>query len=251
VTYARRLRFGLPILDEMLQGGLVAERPYLITGPPGSGKSLLAAQFLIQGLKEGDRGLLVALDEPPNEIKANLRPLGAKIEDLDVLDANSDILKMEPTPVMELSTEIRPFRFRDIPAAIRKTPDSGGVEISVHSLQNQLKVTFRRTTYKRLVLDSLTGLKMFTMKDFEEQIAVQSFIRFLTENHVTSLLTMETGPQAQPALERLLTRGEIRLHRERVPSGLERWVSVEKYRGSKHDEGYRKFSIQDSGLYVE
>ena len=70
--FRKKIQFGISGLDSMLEGGLIPERPYIISGPPGSGKTILAMQFLQEGLKKGEKVLFVALEEPVNEIKFNL-----------------------------------------------------------------------------------------------------------------------------------------------------------------------------------
>ncbi len=80
-----RVRTGIKGLDQMLNGGLIPHRPYIVSGPPGSGKSTLCMQFLLQGLKEGQHGLFVALEEPPNEIRYNVESYGWKVGDVEIL----------------------------------------------------------------------------------------------------------------------------------------------------------------------
>jgi circadian clock protein KaiC len=67
--YRKKVQFGIKGLDEMLEGGLIPERPYIISGPPGAGKTILAMQFLQEGMRKGETSLFVALEEPVNEIK--------------------------------------------------------------------------------------------------------------------------------------------------------------------------------------
>ena len=74
-----RISTGTPGLDTMLEGGLVAHRPYLIVGPSGTGKTSLALQFLLEGVRRGERTLYVTLEEPPNEDRVNQRGLGPEL----------------------------------------------------------------------------------------------------------------------------------------------------------------------------
>src|SRR5256885_9013733 len=110
VTPAARMRTGIAGLDKMLHGGFVPGRPYIVSGPPGAGKTILAMQFLREGLEGGERCLFVCLEEPPNELKINMRAFRWNLDDLDVLDANSDIRRFEPTPILESSTEEEPIK---------------------------------------------------------------------------------------------------------------------------------------------
>ena len=246
-----KIRTGVPGLDRMLHGGLVPHRPYIVSGPPGSGKSVFSMQFLLEGVQGGERCLFVALEEPPNELKANMRVFKWPVDDIEVLDANSDIRWFEPTPVIEISTEVEPIKMREIEARIRKTPDFESHEVTVHSLQQLLKNLFIKRRYERVVIDSMTALRYFCMREFEETLTTQSFMRFLAESKVTSLLTVELPEEGEAPPEAFLARGEIRLHKLRDETGIKRFISVEKYKGSSHDEFVYPFHITGTGVVVQ
>jgi circadian clock protein KaiC len=251
VNGAAKIRTGVPGLDKMLHGGLVPARPYILSGPPGAGKTILSVQFLREGLEGGERCLFVALEEPPNELKLNMRPFRWNLDDLEVLDANSDIRRFEPTPILEISTEEEPARMRDLDEHIRKTPDFESREVTVHSLQQLLKNVFLKRQYERVVIDSITALKYFCMREFEEILTTQSFMRFLAESKVTSLLTLELPEEGEVPPEAFLARGEVRLHKFRDDTGIRRVVSIEKYKGSSHDDVVYPFEITNAGVAVQ
>ena len=69
--HAQRSSSGVPGLDEVLDGGFIANRVYLIEGNPGAGKTTLALQFLLEGLERGERGLFISLGETAEELNAN------------------------------------------------------------------------------------------------------------------------------------------------------------------------------------
>src|SRR5881409_3729159 len=86
-----RVKTGVAGLDTMLNGGLLPARPYVVSGPTGSGKTILAVQFLLDGLRQQEPCLLVTLDEPPIEVKANMGTFGWNLDRLKILDATPDI----------------------------------------------------------------------------------------------------------------------------------------------------------------
>jgi KaiC/GvpD/RAD55 family RecA-like ATPase len=241
MRFTNRIKMGATGLDTMMGGGLIPERPYIISGPPGSGKTTLAIQFLLEGLKKGEKGLFVALQEPVNEIKYNMESLGIKLGSMQILDANSDVRRYEPTPVMEISSKSKVLLLKNVDETIRKTSRFKSTVISVHSLQTMLQSEFRSTHYDRLVIDSLTALRFFCMVT-EEDILLQSFLRFLSESKITALMTVETPEDYTLAPEMFLARGEIRLHKFRDTGPIKRMISIEKFRGSEHDE--RSYPIE-------
>src|SRR5207244_13164269 len=87
-----------------------------------------------------------------------------------VLYANSDNRRIEPTPILEISTEEEPAKMRAIGERIRKTPDFESKEVSVHSLQQLLKNLFLKRNYERVVIDSLTALRDSCMREFAENV---------------------------------------------------------------------------------
>jgi KaiC/GvpD/RAD55 family RecA-like ATPase len=246
----KRLRFGIDNLDIMLHGGLIPKRPYIISGAPGTGKTILATHFLMEGLKNHENGLIVALEEPPNEIRANMESLGWDIDGIYVIDANSDIRKPEPTPILEISSESVLKTMSEVPYEIRKSDEINSLDVTVHSLLQMLKQEFRRRRFRRVVIDSLTALRYFCMEDFEVRVGIRSFIRFLTEMKLTSLLTLETPENGKIEFENLLARGDIKLHRYRDGSKLKRAISIEKFKGSAHDTFLHPMEITEKGIEV-
>lgn len=247
---AEKIGTGIEGLDNMLNGGLIPGRPYIVSGPAGSGKTTLCVQFLLDGLRQGEDVLFVALEEPPNEIRYNMETHGWNVGEVEVLDANSDIRRFEPKPILEISSEIRPVPMSNVPYGIRKTPEGESREVTVHSLQQALKNLFARRNYGRVVIDSLTALRQFCMRDFEESVSTQSFIRFLTEAGKTALMTVETSGHSGSDLETFLARGEVRLHMFRHENGIKRFISIEKYKGSSHLENIVPMELKEGGIFV-
>jgi len=68
----QRLRTGIPGFDEVTQGGLLADRIYLVDGDPGAGKTTFALQFLLEGVRNGERCLYVTLSETRDELASEV-----------------------------------------------------------------------------------------------------------------------------------------------------------------------------------
>lgn len=71
-----RISTGVEGLDEMLQGGLIPGRTYLVKGGPGSGKTTLGVQFIMEGVKNGEKCLYMTLEESPKSLKENVAKFG-------------------------------------------------------------------------------------------------------------------------------------------------------------------------------
>src|SRR4051794_34486296 len=81
-----RVRIGIPELDNVLHGGLTANRVYLVEGTPGSGKTTLALQYLLEGRKNGETGLYVTLSETREELVAAAESHGWSLEGIGIFE---------------------------------------------------------------------------------------------------------------------------------------------------------------------
>jgi KaiC/GvpD/RAD55 family RecA-like ATPase len=250
-----RVSTGIPGLDRMLGGGLLAGRPYLVTGGTGSGKSLLALSFLLEGLRLGEEVLLVAVDEPPTEIVENVRAFGWDLSAVRTLDANPGtraIKRMADVQEIRALSDLKSMR--DLSAETRKPSDSD--DISIQSIHLKLRQQMGGGRFKRVVVDSLTSIRRFAMKsailgDIQpERTEVQSLLRFLSEMEVTTLLTATPGNPMVLSPEEILTRGEILVTRKWVGDRSIRQIKIVRMRGSAHDPERRPFAITPQGFVV-
>ncbi len=246
-----KVKTGVPGLDEMLEGGLIAGRSYIVSGTSGTGKTTLAVQFLLEGTRKGERVIYVALDEPPNEVKSDMEALGWDIGKIQVFDATPDVMNYDKTPVRDVSTERKVVYFKDISGVIRQTSEKSPADMSINTLQELLKQEMRSRTFSRIVIDSLTSLKYFYIRTSEQNTTLMSFVRTLSDLGVTGLLTVQLPEIAKPDVEAHVSRGEIRLHKWIDGRGLTRGVTIEKYRGSSHDPRLRLLKITDQGITIK
>lgn len=81
-----RISTGVPGVDEVLHGGLVPERSYLVRGEPGTGKTILGLHYLTKGAADGDTALFINLEEATEDIEQNATQLGFDLTDIHFLD---------------------------------------------------------------------------------------------------------------------------------------------------------------------
>jgi circadian clock protein KaiC len=246
-----KVKTGVPGLDEMLEGGLIAGRSYIVSGTSGTGKTTLVMQFLLEGTRKGERVIYVALDEPPNEARSDMDALGWDIGKVQVFDATPDVMNYDKTPVRDVSTERKVVYFKDVSGVIRQTSEKNPADMTINTLQEVLKEEMRRRKYSRIVVDSLTSLKYFYIRTSEQSTTLMSFFRMLSDLGVTALLTVQLPEISKPNVESHVSRGEIRLHKWIDGRGMVRGVTIEKYRGSSHDSRLRLMKITDQGIVIK
>jgi KaiC/GvpD/RAD55 family RecA-like ATPase len=251
-----RVSTGVAGLDKMLRGGLIPRRPYVISGASGTGKTILAMQFIVEGLKQGEACMWVSLDEPPNELKANMTAFGWNLDHLKILDATPDIRMHKRKSVIDVGTTLDVRDMEEV-KGIRVSQQLRSMEVSIHSVQKMLKQEFfqhqERTgeNYQRIAIDSLTALKMFSLVGVDSRIMIQSFMRFLSELEATCLIISEHLDTSIIETEFFLARGKIRLHKWLDGSSIRRAISIEKMRGTGFDEKMRQLTIGPNGVTVD
>ena len=246
-----RIATGVEGLDEMLGGGLLPARPYLLVGPPGSGKTTMAMQFLLKGIRQGEEVLYVTLDEPPNELRSNFRSFPKDIDKVWVFDAIPDVMRYEKAPFKDIATVRSSQRLGDVKSTPRQTDEFRSVEIAITALMQALKMETVKRLYRRIVVDSLTALKYFGMKGFDDVVGAQAFLRFLSDLKITTIVTVEEAPQETNPPERLLARGEIRLRSWDAGGTQVRVIGIEKFRGSAHDQFLHPYRITSHGIEID
>ena len=253
LSAANRVSTGVEGIDKMLGGGFIPGRPYVISGTSGSGKTTFAIQFLQQGVKRGERALLVAVDEPPQEIRENVRALGWDVGKIRILDVHPTakayskrVSLVEVSAQKSVSSLMDASHTQKAEMLKKASPD-----LSLQSLQLMLKQELQETNYARLAIDSLTSIKKLSENVEDTSTSIMSLLRFLSETGVTSLIISDLPDPTELEPEIFICRGEIRLHKRMVASRIDRCVTIEKFRGSVHDTMPRPMSITEKGITVD
>jgi circadian clock protein KaiC len=225
-TPTGRASTGVHGLDEMMNGGIPTGDSVLVAGPSGSGKSVLATQFIAEGGKHGEAGVLVVFEEHPKEYLYRADALGFELRDR-IEEGTLEALYLRP---LDLS------------------PDE-----TLHEIREAVK----RVGAKRVVIDSMSGFELalaptFRM-DFRESL--YRLVGALTGGGITVLTTMEVTQgedelRFTPNVISFLADDLISLRYVEVDRELKKVVSVVKMRGSQHSKAYREYEITARGFVV-
>lgn len=221
---------GIDGLDAITAGGLPRNRPSIICGRAGCGKTLLATEFLVRGAtRYHEPGVCILFEERPEELTANVRSLGF---DLDALIADGklavDYMHLDPAEIAETGT----FDLEGLFIRIGLAIDSVGA--------------------KRVVLDTIETLFGALTDHATLRSELRRLFHWLKEREVTAVITCERGDGtlSRHGLEEYVSDCVILLD-HRVESTIStRTLRVVKYRGSTHGTNEYPFLIDSSGIAV-
>ena len=232
-----RVRTGIPGLDELVEGGFPKGDTILVAGKAGTGKSILATQFLYKGATlYNEPGVLVTLEEPPHLIKRNMLQFGMNLDELEKKKLFS-LIDLSP------SKGGSPVTIGEYPSF-----DLSGLEAIILNHVRKIKAT-------RVVLDTLS---IMAYKFRSRDILREEFFKLcanITRAGCTLLLTSEI-PEQETGLgvfdiEAFLASGVIVLYNEKISeTSRSRSIEVLKLRGSKHSSRIHSMRITDEGIRV-
>lgn len=248
----KRVKFGIDVLDEMLGGGLLKGRVYLLSGDPGAGKTLLVFRYLMEGLINGENCLYISVDRFPSSVLNSIMlNFGWNLSELHVMDA---------VPFHRLYTSTPSIHDITAKGAIMSASqiDEKSVmrgELTVESIIIKLSNQIQNVKYSRIVLDSLTTFKKFGMGDEKERLAIQKLFRFLADIGATSILTVGNPEKLDLRAEIILCSGHIHIYKkdtlENNVTKTERYIQIKKMRGSSFDPYPHRYIITRYGVTVD
>jgi len=222
-----RVSSGVSGLDELIGGGLPGGRLYVLSGPPGSGKTTLSTQFLVDGVRQGESCLFVSMHESRADIVEDMSGYGfgfRKALDTDLLTF-IDVFSSEGKRLFR-----PPGKHRDASSLINRLTgfiDSNGID--------------------RIVVDSTMLLEHF-LADTENNTI--QFLTSLKRTDATVFLISEMTDPTAYTDEHYLAHGVVFMHNFLEDGGMQRGIQVLKMRGTRIDTDIHDLSFGESGLVV-
>jgi circadian clock protein KaiC len=221
---------GIGGLDDIIRGGFPQNCLYLVTGPPGTGKTSLAIQFLLEGLKCGERCLYVTLSETREEIERVARSHGWNLSKL----RSQELIPSEKN----LSADAQLTVFNPSELELGETTEALIAAVNLHRPQ-------------RLVIDSLSELRLIAQNPLRYRRQVLALKQFFSGNACTVLMLDDrTGGFEDDHLQSI-AHGVVQLEQLANEYGAERRrLRVIKMRGVAFRGGYHDFAIRRGGLDI-
>ena len=229
-TSERRAATGVRGLDDILAGGFVQNRLYLIEGMPGSGKTTLAFQFLLEGARQGEPVMYVTLSETENEIMAV-----ADSHDWDV----TGVTIRELVPAVEtLQTSEQYTVFHPS-------------EVELSDTTRRILEDVDRFKPTRLVFDSLSELRLLAGSPLRYRRQILALKQYFAGKRCTVMLLDDLTASEHDLQVLSIAHGALLLEHTMPAFGsMRRRLSVTKYRGSSFRGGFHDYSIKSGGLQV-
>lgn len=221
---------GITGLDDILMGGLPRHRLYLVQGTPGAGKTTLALQYLLHGLRTGDKALYITLSETRDELEEVARSHNWSLENIEVLELSAI---EEQLAGQSQHTLFHPS------------------EVELSQTTQLLLAEVERVKPARMVFDSLSELRLLSQTPLRYRRQILAFKQYLTGRKCTTLLLDDGSSGSADEEVQSLAHGVLVLEQVAPSYGSERRrLMVVKIRGSKYRGGYHDFSIQTGGIAV-
>ncbi len=235
---------GIPGLDELISGGFPKGRIILIIGGPGTGKTVLASQFMYKGISDyGENAVLVSIDEGKEHFLSEMVKFGW------------DFRKADQERKFTFIDATRLSRVAILKEKMMKAETSSlrGKQLEIDKLIEELEVKIKEINAKRVVIDTLASLFYRFTDPIERRTAGIDLIEAISDLGVTTLVTTELG---QLGLKRKISDEEFLVHGVIMMQTLfshgttTRGLQVEKMRGVSVNTNLVPYTIDNSGIEV-
>ena len=223
-----RMSTGIPGLDDILGGGLTPQRVYLVEGTPGTGKTTLGLQFLLDGMARGESGLYITLSETADELRAVAASHGWSLDALAIHELAGD-------ETLDLDSQQSVFH----PSEVELGETTRKVMDEVDSLKPV-----------RVVFDSMSEMRLLAQNPLRYRRQILALKQFFAARACTVLLLDDKSSTSDQHLHSI-AHGVISLEQLAKEFGKERRrVNIVKMRGIRFRGGYHDYNLDTGGIVM-
>ena len=242
-----RIKTNIPGLDDLMQGGFPKGSNIVLTGSPGTGKTIFGMQFLYNGAASGEKGLYVTFEQNKDDLINQASQFGWNLNELEkskvleIMSIPSD--KITSKTIEQIKTKVTKDKFQRIVIDSLTT-----LAINAPILTNVSKVSIKQ------IMDESTIFSPPIIGDFILKQFIYNFINQLKALKVTSLLISDTAQSGDYAtidtVSEYAADGVIIINFETLGGAYSRTLVVRKMRQTKNDEDIHPLQIGDQGIIV-
>ncbi|MES2175515.1 MAG: ATPase domain-containing protein [Pseudomonadota bacterium] len=221
---------GVAGLDDILAGGLTRGRVFLLEGSPGTGKTTISMQFLIEGAAKGERSLHITLSETEDEMRESARSHGWDLEGVEVYEL------VPPESLLDEQQQQSLLYSSDL---------------ELGETTRRIFDVFARVKPHRVVLDSLSEIRLLAQSSLRYRRQILALKHFFSTQNTTVLMLDDLTADVADKTVHSVAHGVIRLEELAPDYGPERRrLRIIKYRGRRFRGGFHDFLIQSGGVRV-
>ena len=224
------LATGIAGLDDILGGGLARNHLYLVEGDPGTGKTTIAMQFLMEGARLGQMGLYVTLSESKAELLEIAASHGWLIDGIEIFELAPDEKLLKPEAQY---TVFNPS------------------EVELSDTTNAVLAEVERLQPSRVVFDSLSEMRLLARDSLRYRRQILGLKQYFSGRKCTVLLLDDRTADGHDLQLQSIAHGVIMVESVEREYGIKRRrLEVKKLRGSRFREGFHDYSIKRGGVHV-